>query len=70
MKLKVLIPIIAMVSAAAMIIWGTLGNAWNVSWIAVFVGGIAMAIISVIAGAKEKEEKEKAKAEEAKNEEK
>lgn len=69
MKLKVLIPIIAMVSAAVMVIWGYLGNAWNVSWIAVFVGGIAMAIISVIAGAKEKEEKEKAK-EEAKNKEK
>ena len=68
MKLKVLIPIIAMVSAAVMVIWGTLGKAWNVSWIAVFVGGIAMAIISVIAGAQEKEKKEKAK-EEAKNEE-
>ena len=51
---KLLIPIIAMVSVAVMIIWGTVGNAWNISWLAVFVGGIAMAIVSMFLGAKEK----------------
>ena len=56
---KVLLPIIAMVSVAVMIVWGFLGNAWNISWIAVFIGGIAMAIAAVILGVKEKADKEK-----------
>lgn len=59
MNLKALIPIIAMVSVAVMVVWGVLGNAWNISWIAVFIGGIAMAIVSVINGAKAKEEQNK-----------
>ncbi|MBQ3299614.1 MAG: hypothetical protein IJG99_04935 [Ruminococcus sp.] len=51
--LSVLFPIIAIISVAVMIIWGMLGNAWNISWISVFIGGCLMAILSiVIAGLK------------------
>ena len=56
---KLLIPIIAMVSVAVMVVWGFLGNAWNISWIAVFIGGIAMAIVAMILGAKAKADKDK-----------
>ena len=31
-----------------MVLWGFLGNAWNISWIAVCVAGILMAILSII----------------------
>ncbi|MBQ3334870.1 MAG: hypothetical protein IJG85_04690 [Eubacteriaceae bacterium] len=48
MNLKMLYPIIAIVSVAVMIVWGFLGNAWNVSWLAVLIGGCAMAIVAII----------------------
>ena len=54
MGLKVLIPIISVISVAVMIVWGTLANSYQYSWLAVFVGGIAIAIISMIIGAKNK----------------
>ncbi len=44
-KLNVIIP---MVSVGVMIIWGTVANDWSKSWLAVFVGGILMAIINVL----------------------
>lgn len=52
MNLKILYPIIAIVSVMVMIIWGMLGNAWNISWISVFVGGCLMGILGVIIGSK------------------
>ena len=55
-----LFPIISIVSVAVMILWGTLGHAWNISWIAVFIGGCLMAILSFILNAKDKADKEKA----------
>ena len=48
MKLKMWIPIIAIVSVAVMIVWGTLAGDWSKCWLAVFVGGIAMAILSIV----------------------
>ena len=48
MDLKKLIPVISIVSVAVMILWGTLGNAWDKSWLAVFVGGILMAVVNVL----------------------
>ena len=63
-KYGFLFPVIAIVSVAVMVIWGMLGNAWNISWIATFVGGCLMAILSVVLGAKDKAEKEKDKKEE------
>lgn len=47
-----IIPIIAIISVAVMIIWGTLANSYQYSWLAVFVGGIAITIFSIIQGAK------------------
>ena len=51
-KLNVIIPI---ASVGVMIIWGTLANDWSKSWLAVFVGGIIMAIINVL-GNKDKKD--------------
>lgn len=48
MDLKKLNTIIPIVSVAVMIIWGTLANDWSKSWLAVFVGGILMAILNVM----------------------
>ncbi|MDO4893887.1 MAG: hypothetical protein Q3989_11355 [Eubacteriales bacterium] len=51
--LGLLYPIIAIISVAVMVIWGMLGDAWGISWIAVFIGGCLMVILSiVIAGLK------------------
>lgn len=48
MNLKTIIGIIPFVGCIVMVLWGFLGNAWNISWIAVVVGGILMAILSII----------------------
>ena len=52
--LGVLFPVIAIISVAVMIVWGMLGNAWNISWIAVFIGGCLMAILAIVMGAMNK----------------
>ena len=49
MNLKTIIKIIPLVGVLVMLLWGFLGNAWNISWIAVVVGGILAAILHVIA---------------------
>ena len=48
MNLKTIIPIISILSVAVMVLWGFLGNGWNYSWLAVFVGGVVIAILSII----------------------
>ena len=48
MNLKIIINILPFVGALVMVLWGVLGNAWNISWIAVMVSGILMGILSVI----------------------
>lgn len=53
MNLKSLIPIIAIVSVAIMVVWGTLANSYQYSWLAVFAGGIAITVISIIRHGKE-----------------
>ena len=53
-KLGVLFPVIAIISVAVMIVWGMLGNAWNISWISVFIGGCLMAILAIVMGAMNK----------------
>ena len=55
--LALLYPIIAIISAAVMVIWGFVGNAWNISWIAVFVGGCLMAILSIVIAGTSKNDK-------------
>ena len=49
MNLKTIIKIIPLVGVLVMLLWGFLGNAWNISWLAVVVGGILAAILNVIA---------------------
>ena len=49
MNLKTIINILPFVGLLVMVLWGFLGNAWNISWIAVVVGGILAAILHVIA---------------------
>jgi hypothetical protein len=39
--------IIPIVSVAVMVIWGTLAKSYEHSWLAVFVGGILMALINI-----------------------
>ena len=44
-KLKKIIPIIAFGTA---FLWGQLGNAWDKSWIAIPVGGMAVGILHAL----------------------
>ena len=48
MDTKKLIPIIAMVSVLVMFVWGYIAGSFEHSWLAVFAGGIAVAVISII----------------------
>ena len=48
MDRKKIVPIISMVSVAVMLIWGLIAKDWSHSWIAVMVGGIAIAVISIL----------------------
>ena len=49
--LNILIPI---VSVGVMVVWGTLAKSYEHSWLAVFVGGILMAILNVVGRNKDK----------------
>lgn len=59
MNLKLLIPIIAIVSGGIMVVWGTLAKSYEHAWLAVFIGGIAITVISIISAGKEKNGKDK-----------
>lgn len=48
MNLKILNTVIPIASVAVMVVWGTIAKDWSKSWLAVFVGGILMAILNVI----------------------
>jgi len=48
MNLKSLAAIIPMISVIVMILWGVIGHAWGISWVAVVCGGIGGAIIRII----------------------
>ena len=48
MSIKKLNRIIPIVSLATAWLWGMLGNAWNISWIAVPIGGMLMGIIHIL----------------------
>lgn len=59
MNLKALNVIIPVVSVGVMMVWGTLAKDWSNSWLAVFIGGILMTIINVVAKSKDKNDKDK-----------
>ena len=56
MDMKKIVPIISIVSVVVMFLWGMLGNGWDKSWIAVFIGGAAIAVLSILNKDKEKKE--------------
>ena len=59
MDMKKLAPIISMISVAVMFIWGMfLPGGWGKSWIAVFIGGIIIAILSILSKDKDKKDGE------------
>ena len=58
MNLKTIINILPFVGLLVMVLWGVLGNAWNISWIVVCVAGILMVILSIINKGMEKDKKE------------
>ena len=58
MDIKKLIPIISIVSVVVMMLWGFIGNDWGHSWLAVFVGGCIIAILSILKG-KDADKKDK-----------
>lgn len=48
MSLKKLIAIIPIVAFGVTFLWGFLGNAWNISWIAVAIGGMLSGILHIL----------------------
>lgn len=48
MNLKVIINSLPFVGVLVMVLWGVLGNAWNISWIAVCAAGILMGLLSAV----------------------
>jgi len=48
MDTKKLIPIISIVSVLIMFVWGYLAGSFEHSWLAVFAGGIAIAVLSIV----------------------
>ena len=51
--------IISMVSVLIMFLWGFLGNAWSVSWVAVMIGGVLSGIVYMIRRDKENSNNDK-----------
>lgn len=58
MNAKTLIPIISMVSVLIMFAWSYLEGSWSHSWLAVFAGGIAITVVSMLQHSKDKDGKD------------
>lgn len=58
MNRKTLNTIIPIASVGVMIVWGTLAKDYSKSWLAVFVGGILMAIINAVGKNKDNDDKD------------
>ena len=54
MELKKIIPVICILSGVAMVVWGTLEGTYAHSWLAVFVGGALIAVLSILYKDKDK----------------
>ena len=59
MNRKTLNTIIPIASVGVMIVWGTLAKDYSKSWLAVFVGGILMAVINAVGKNKDNDDKDK-----------
>lgn len=56
-NMKMIGMICLFVGVAVQILWGAIGNAWGISWIASFVGVMLMCIFNVIANNADKDKK-------------
>ena len=54
MDLKKIIPVICILSGVAMAVWGTLEGTYAHSWLAVFIGGALIAVLSILYKDKDK----------------
>lgn len=54
MDLKKIIPVICILSGVAMVVWGTLEGTYAHSWLAVFIGGALIAVLSILYKDKDK----------------
>ena len=58
MDMKKLAPVISIVSVVIMFLWGMLGNGWDKSWLAVFIGGAVIAVLSILNKGKDNDKQE------------
>ena len=59
MNLRIIAKITLFVGILVQVLWGFIGHAWGVSWIATFVAVMLMCILNVIASGIEKDKKDK-----------
>jgi hypothetical protein len=48
MNLKTLGRIIPIIGGGVMLVWGFLGNAWGISWIAAAIGGVISGVLHAV----------------------
>lgn len=58
MDIKTLKKIIPIVALGVTWLWGMLGNAWNISWIAVAIGGMIVGILHAMDKDKDDDKRE------------
>ena len=51
--------IVFLVGVVVMVVWGQVGQAWNISWVAAFVGVIGSSIVKLAFNAKEESDAKK-----------
>lgn len=51
--------IVFLVGVVVMVVWGQAGDAWNISWVAAFVGVIGSSIVKLAFNAKEESDAKK-----------
>lgn len=56
-NLKMIGMVCLFVGILVQVLWGFIGNAWGISWIASFVGVMLMCIMNVIANGADKDKK-------------
>ena len=58
-NLKIIGSVCLFAGILVQVLWGFIGNAWSISWIASFVGVMLMCICHVIANGADKNKKDK-----------
>ena len=57
-KFRMIGMICLFVGIAVQVLWGVIGHAWGISWVASFVGVMLMCICNVIANGADKDKKD------------